>query len=50
MADLTGIQPNNLTTMPTGNAIKSIASGVFRTRVSRSLLKKLRKIKLILVN
>ncbi len=30
MADLTGIQPNNLTTMPTGNAKKSIASGNFQ--------------------
>lgn len=30
MVDLTGMQPTNLTTMPTGNAIKSIASGNFQ--------------------
>lgn len=30
MADLNGIQPNNLATMPTSNATKSIASGNFQ--------------------
>ncbi len=30
MAILNGIQPNNLTTMPTGNAMKSFDSGAFQ--------------------